>query len=89
MWARAANWTFLVSCRDRAGHFGRDAGESGVLQTSNDWVLQELAERGGFDYFISSKYSDYYHLRSLACVYAGCKHILIFGCSGELSPQSP
>jgi hypothetical protein len=24
-----------------------------------------------------------------ACVYAGCKHIRIFGCSGELSPQSP
>jgi hypothetical protein len=38
---------------------------------------------------ISSKYSDYYHLRILARVYAGCKHILIFGCSAKLSPQSP
>jgi hypothetical protein len=26
-------------------------------------MLQELAEREGFDYAISSKYSDYYYLR--------------------------
>jgi hypothetical protein len=50
--------------------------------------LSEQAEREGFDCAISSKYSDYYHLRILASVYAGCKHILLFGCSGELSPQS-
>jgi len=48
MWARAANWTFLVFCRDRAGDFGRDAdeGEPGVLQTSNDWVCR-IWRRGG------------------------------------------
>jgi len=37
-----------------------------------------MAEREGFEHAISSKYSVYHHLRSLACVYAGCKHILIF-----------
>jgi hypothetical protein len=51
--------------------------------------MSEPAEREGFEYAISSKYSDYYHLRILACVYGGCKHILIFGRSSELSPQSP
>jgi hypothetical protein len=51
--------------------------------------VKQVAEREGFDCASSSKYSDYYHLRILACVYAACKHIFIFGCTGKSSPQSP
>jgi hypothetical protein len=82
---------FVISPATMYGnHDDRALRLDGAACISRSWIIDSRwrRRRDSITPFLASA-RNYYHLRILACVYAGCNHILILGCSAELSPQSP